>query len=552
MKHTTLTTIYTTLLVAVLALAAGPTGCSCTGSSSGLEAELLDGAPAERSVAPSAPPAHDLVQPAAIAPVLEAEEEHPLPIEEEDEEVEASDEADDRVDEAAEAEEPSEEERLERHPLEAVAYQFVTNVVAEPAPRSRVIGYLRRGARVRVTEEVEGRGCDRGWHHVEGGGYVCHASGVVVGEHPDDWPDAPAPPQLDAPLPYTYYSAVVEDLPEYRELPSRDQEAQAAAAVGALRAPADAEEEPEVEGGDGEADSASSSEETVAIAETDGEEEEEEGSSLPSFLRILLQRGFIVSTNQVSGRWIRTARGRYVERTKMVEREAPEFQGVELDPERTLPLGFVVRGRAKALRPRPGASLRFEVAGTLRRLSAVPILGEVLRRDRRYLSIGGRLLARASVLAVAEPIVRPPEVGPDERWIDVDLSSQTLVAYEGDEPVFATLVSTGRSADGFDTPTGVFRIRTKHVSATMDDPDGGEEAYSIEDVPWTMYFHESYALHGAFWHNHFGRERSHGCINLSPADARWLFSWAGPELPPGWHGVRSSHERPGTAVVIRH
>jgi lipoprotein-anchoring transpeptidase ErfK/SrfK len=85
----------------------------------------------------------------------------------------------------------------------------------------------------------------------------------------------------------------------------------------------------------------------------------------------------------------------------------------------------------------------------------------------------------------------------------------------------------------------------------MDDPDGGAEAYSIEDVPWTMYFHESYALHGAFWHNLFGRERSHGCVNLSPADARWLFFWAGPTLPSGWHGVRSTSDNPGTAVVIR-
>jgi hypothetical protein len=179
------------------------------------------------------------------------------------------------------------------------------------------------------------------------------------------------------------------------------------------------------------------------------------------------------------------------------------------------------------------------------------VLGELERGDERYLSVGRGLLARAQVLTVAEPVDRPPGVGPEEGWIDVCLSRQTLVAYEGDRPVFATLVSTGREADGFGTPTGTFRIRTKHVTATMDDPDGGDEAYSIEDVPWTMYFEDSYGLHGAFWHNHFGRQRSHGCVNLSPEDARWLFFWAAPELPPGWHGVRATRSRPGTVVVIR-
>ena len=97
---------------------------------------------------------------------------------------------------------------------------------------------------------------------------------------------------------------------------------------------------------------------------------------------------------------------------------------------------------------------------------------------------------------------------------------------EGDRPVFATLVSSGRAADGFGTPTGSFRIRTKHVSATMDDPDGGAEAYSIEDVPWTMYFDGARALHGAYWRTRFGYPQSHGCVNLSTGDSHWLFNWA--------------------------
>jgi len=74
--------------------------------------------------------------------------------------------------------------------------------------------------------------------------------------------------------------------------------------------------------------------------------------------------------------------------------------------------------------------------------------------------------------------------------------------------------------------------------------------YSIEDVPWTMYFDGSYALHGASWHANFGHPMSHGCVNLSPADARALFAWTEPRLPDGWHGVFAPTPAEGTRVVI--
>jgi hypothetical protein len=108
----------------------------------------------------------------------------------------------------------------------------------------------------------------------------------------------------------------------------------------------------------------------------------------------------------------------------------------------------------------------------------------------------------------------PPALAPGEKWIDVDLSEQTLVAYEGERPVLATMVSTGK--EDFDTPSGDFRIRSKHVATTMDGNTATDGPYSIEDVPWTMYFHRSYALHGAFWHRQLASP-GHGCVNLSPS-----------------------------------
>lgn len=158
--------------------------------------------------------------------------------------------------------------------------------------------------------------------------------------------------------------------------------------------------------------------------------------------------------------------------------------------------------------------------------------------------------------SIARPARHPPpsDVLPEERWIAVDLASQTLLAYRGPHPWFATLVSTGRGSDGSAeaTPRGEFRIWVKLVSTDMtnlEDLDANSY-YAIEDVPWVMFFEDGYGLHGAFWHRSFGTQRSHGCVNLSPRDAERLFHWAGPRLPSGFRAVHPTPHDPGTRVVV--
>jgi lipoprotein-anchoring transpeptidase ErfK/SrfK len=102
----------------------------------------------------------------------------------------------------------------------------------------------------------------------------------------------------------------------------------------------------------------------------------------------------------------------------------------------------------------------------------------------------------------------------------------------------------------FETPAGEFRITSKHLTATMDGDHAIDGPYSIEDVPYVMYFQLAFALHSAFWHNGFGRPRSHGCVNLAPADARWLFNFVEPPLPLPWHGVFPKPDAPGTRLYI--
>lgn len=130
-----------------------------------------------------------------------------------------------------------------------------------------------------------------------------------------------------------------------------------------------------------------------------------------------------------------------------------------------------------------------------------------------------------------------------EKWIDVNLSTQTLVAYEGTVPVLTTAISSGSAQ--FPTIQGTFRIYLKMREQTMTGPD-----YSTPDVPFIMYFHGSYSLHGAYWHNDFGRARSHGCVNLPLGPAEWLYNWTDPAVPAGWQNVWSSDAQPGTRVVV--
>jgi hypothetical protein len=149
----------------------------------------------------------------------------------------------------------------------------------------------------------------------------------------------------------------------------------------------------------------------------------------------------------------------------------------------------------------------------------------------------------------------PAELLPAERWIDVEIATQTLVLYQGERPVFATLVSTGKGRDGTEqaTPKGVHRIWVKLRTSDMDNLESEDASryYAMQDVPWVMYFQKGYGLHGTFWHRSFGNMRSHGCVNLTPLDAQRLFHWTSPRMPAGWTAVLPNAYERGTLVRVR-
>jgi lipoprotein-anchoring transpeptidase ErfK/SrfK len=129
----------------------------------------------------------------------------------------------------------------------------------------------------------------------------------------------------------------------------------------------------------------------------------------------------------------------------------------------------------------------------------------------------------ATTSAAQAHVARPSSVGINERWISVNLTTQTLTAYEGNTPVRSTLISSGLPRTP--TVTGQFRIYLRYRSQDMNGYRLGYNYY-LRDVPYVQYFYGNYGLHGTYWHNNFGRPMSHGCVNLPTPEAEWLFNWA--------------------------
>ncbi len=406
-------------------------------------------------------------------------------------------------------------------------------------------GYLRAGSTARVIAgPLSDEGCppraDRahtGWYQVEGDGYVCVSRGAVLTRDltRDACARLPNAPMLDASMPYRYglapHAGVV-----YRALPTAADEALAeparfgdggAAPLGPLR---------------------------IATLES------LEGTPGTPVLRRLLRGMYVAverATRSTSGNvYWRTHGGGYV-RTDALMMVGPQpLHGVALAGEVRLPLAFVSADNV-ALR-RLGADGVMYRTGRVARMTAFALASttRVTWRDEDYLRTRDDRYVRDADVTVVTAVDPPAEIGPRERWIEVDLDRQSLVAWEGATPVYATLVSTGlRNVDNpaanYETVQGAFRIEHKHLSTTMDG-NTGTGPYSIEEVPWAMYFEGSFALHGAYWHAGFGQPRSHGCVNLAPDDARWLFRFTTPTIPAGWHAAFATERDPGTRIYVHY
>ena len=481
---------------------------------------------------------------------------------------------------------PPDPEDLTVHALAGYEVVAVYDRPDIDAPR---LGYIRIGQRMMVTPKVEGTGCPKGWYGLPQGGYACASKGLVVDtKRPPYMHKEPPPPRVEEPLPYDYAYVRKFNSPMWWRVPTakelayaneqraiREAERQGLPPPGSPAATKPPEKKAEVpsEGGE-QADALPSvtdepeppkpvekpqAEPPPAPKVTNEPPPAEEKPAMKLPLnpdKPWLERGFFISLSEKfsdSGQtWWRTARNGYVSVADASPYGTKDFEGAELDEEQNFPFGFVMSTNGTKLYELIDDD-KLKPIQTLERRTFVDLTEEVQIRGKTYMMTADGHVVRKDDIRMAEPQPLPEGLEPWERWISVSLSKQMLVAYEGTKPVYVTLVSTGRKGppeDPFETPKGRWRVRSKHISTTMDGNTASDGNYSIMDVPWTMFFEGSYALHGAFWHEGFGRVRSHGCINLGPTDARWLFYWAPPFLPEGWHGVHAHQGSPGTTVVV--
>lgn len=201
----------------------------------------------------------------------------------------------------------------------------------------------------------------------------------------------------------------------------------------------------------------------------------------------------------------------------------PNFQGLLFSSQPENAFGWVL-GETKS-RTTPGYNTP-ETGRTYYRYNIVQVFGVQQADNNTWVMIGPDEWLDYHHVARVEPRTSPPEGVTTGRWIEINLDEQTVAVYQGNRLVFATLIASG--IDPYWTRPGLFQIYKKKAVETMSGSSEADRSdyYYLEDVPWTMYFDEARALHGAYWHNGFGYARSHGCVNLSIGDSRWLFDWA--------------------------
>ncbi len=458
------------------------------------------------------------------------------------------------------------------------------------------LGYLRQGARVPVLPEAHPKtNCREGWYELIQGGFVCGKYGSLDLTHPRI-KFAPHQPELiNGNLPYDYGYNTQNGTPLYRSIPGREERTKLEPWLAPRRTKRVREED--VGNGPDDLDAGSGTRGGDPLASSDD-------AGLPWYLREYdggkpmvtlddlrgegpvsrrMVKGFFLALDKeftVNGtKWWKTTgsliapfnrvfvyknasefRGTWFGTSDAAAPTEPGDAGTSANPSLCRPgsraqVAVVISARGKKYQAGPNRKAFTALEGVPRH-TVVRLTGEsAVALGQSYDETEEGWWTRSVEVTKTRPGDPPKDLGPGEKWVDVNLTTQTLVAFEGERPVFATAVSTGKRDDqdkerDHRTPPGTFRIREKHVAATMDGDVASDGPYSIEDVPWIMYFNASYALHGAFWHNNFGRMQSHGCVNMAPADAKALFNWSEPKLPDGWHGAMATVDKPGTIVVV--
>ena len=212
------------------------------------------------------------------------------------------------------------------------------------------------------------------------------------------------------------------------------------------------------------------------------------------------------------GEWVRASPSKY-----------SSFQGLLFNHPPITDFGWIVDATHPSISPDYNANLQPE---ELPRETVVQVYDQVTVNGRTWYMVGLGRWVEERYIRVVDVKAEKPQGVDNERWIVVNLLQQTLTVYDEGKLVFATIIATG--VEPFYTRPGLFKVTEKKEFETMTGAfePGKIDYYYLQDVPWTMYFDQKRALHGAYWRTLFGYEQSHGCVNISVGDAHWLYDWA--------------------------
>jgi lipoprotein-anchoring transpeptidase ErfK/SrfK len=232
---------------------------------------------------------------------------------------------------------------------------------------------------------------------------------------------------------------------------------------------------------------------------------------------------FVTASSDQNG-WTQINPNRWVQSEFLGAATVSRFSGVFLPEEMPYPMAWMlvnaVPSRSPGVEPLDGDL-------PVLRYTRINIYDSVDIEGWRWYQIGNEQWVKQTVVAKVLPVERPADVN-TERWVSVDLYEQVLIAYEGETPVFTTLVSSGLPE--WSTNEGLFNVYVRYPRTVMSGGEGQPDFYYLEEVPWTMYFDNDIGLHGTYWHDGFGYRHSHGCVNLSITDSHWLYNWASVEF----------------------
>jgi hypothetical protein len=252
--------------------------------------------------------------------------------------------------------------------------------------------------------------------------------------------------------------------------------------------------------------------------------------------------GFLFATvhgatvNEAGELWYRINYGEYVRAEDLTLVEISDFAGVQVMAQPERPFGWLIvdywYSSLPGEDPEPGTP-------KLPRYTFFEVY-DVVEADDGWLwyDIGEGRWMRQTYVSLIDVTPRPEEIGDREYWVEVDLYEQSFAAYVGDRMVYAGLVSSGLNR--WPTNEGLFQVWERHTVAKMSGAEGRVDYYFIEEVPHTMYFDYDIALHGAYWHDRFGYKHSHGCVNMPPLAAEWVFHWSADAPNDLWVWVHSS------------